>query len=777
MMRRVMVPSLAAAMVLSTVALPAAGQEDGSFTLTVLHSNDGESALLPDSYDFTGDEDLVDLACPGGAPAPGFADVPPANTHYAAIACGVERDVIFGVTASTYQPFGTLTRGQTASLLARALVDAGVELPALAGAPTFPDIGPPHGDNVRRLAAAEIIAGRTDGTFCTGDAVTRDQLASLIVRSLAYYRGSDVEPEGENPFDDVTSGPHVDNIVAASELGLVRGKGDGRFAPRDATQRDQAASLVMRLSGRIVGEDGQGGTARFVDFVKSLQDAAMGEDAGVLTISSGDNFLAGPEYTASVESYRDGGDFYDALVFQEAGYDAMIIGNHEFDFGPEGLAEFIGAFGEDGPPFLSANLDFSNEPVLDDLVDDGRIASSAVFEVEGREVGVIGATTESLATVSSPGDVIINDVLPAVEAEVAALEGEGVDLIILSSHLQDLDNERDLIAELSGVDAVIGGGGAEDIRDAYPFLIEDADGNDVPLVTTPGSYRDVGQLVLEFDADGDLVAVGDDSGLLAVPAFGPKDAATLANVEIPVAEALAGLAEQVIATTEVALDARTSTVRVREATLGNLMSDGLLAAARRLADDFGVDEADVALQNGGGIRSDSLFPAGPISVLDTFNFAPFGNIVSVDEVSAAELRALIEHGIGALPSVSGRFGQWAGVEFNYDVSLPEGSRITNAVVTRADGTEVNLVVAGVTNAAAGDFTIAGLNFTLGGGDGYPFDGDFTQLGAYTDQRALRDYLEGDLGGTVTAAQYPELDPGECTRFGPVGNGCDVTPLP
>ncbi|MGH6913235.1 MAG: hypothetical protein ACREH3_05965, partial [Geminicoccales bacterium] len=81
-----------------------------------------------------------------------------------------------------------------------------------------------------------------------------------------------------------------------------------------------------------------GGAARFVTLVKQQRDRAEGEGCAVLTLSSGDNFLPGPEFTASLEK---GVPFYDSMVISAIDYDALAIGNHEFDFGPDVLVDFI----------------------------------------------------------------------------------------------------------------------------------------------------------------------------------------------------------------------------------------------------------------------------------------------------------------------------------------------------------------------------------------------------------------------------------------------------
>jgi 5'-nucleotidase len=147
-------------------------------------------------------------------------------------------------------------------------------------------------------------------------------------------------------------------------------------------------------------------------------------------------------------------------------YNAICLGNHDFDFGPDVLAEFIReGFRRPGrPPYLSANLDFNGEPDLQDLYDNGIIAKSTVVRIRGEKIGIIGATTENLPFISSPRKVVVNDVLPAVKDVVNRLTGRGINKIILISHLQSINEDMALAAELSGIDIMVARGG-----DQYPF--------------------------------------------------------------------------------------------------------------------------------------------------------------------------------------------------------------------------------------------------------------------------------------------------------------------
>ena len=352
--------------------------------------------------------------------------------------------------------------------------------------------------------------------------------------------------------------------------------------------------------------------ARFAAQMKQMQAAAAEGGSGVVTLTSGDNFLASQELNVSLA--RDGA-LYDSVALSGL-YDAMALGNHDFDLGPEVTARFIEGF-DPAVPFLSANADFSGEPVLQALVDAGVLAGSAIVETGGQRVGVIGAVTPLLPNISSPRNVVISDVLAAVQAEVELLTAAGVNKIILVSHLQGVSEEVALVADLAGVDVVIAGGGDDLLRNEgdtcmpddepagpYPMLVADSSGTDVPVITAPGGYRCIGALTVVFDGDGNIVS---HTGRSAGVGFDvTPDAAVQSSVIEPLAAAVAEIDADVIGTSEVDLDGRRASVRTGSSNQGNLHADALRATAANLAAEFGTPAPDVAIQNGGGIRNDAV---------------------------------------------------------------------------------------------------------------------------------------------------------------------------
>ena len=542
-------------------------------------------------------------------------------------------------------------------------------------------------------------------------------------------------------------------------------------------------------------ESGFPGIARFVTALKNLKTASAGATItslcsageaswecsetdtttdGVITLTSGDNFLASKEFDISVNrNEADGSRYYDAIALSGL-YDALALGNHDFDFGPDVTATFINGF-DPAVPFLSANIDYSEEPSLVAAAEAGRLAKSTVVEYGDVSVGVIGAVTPQLRNISSPRNVVVSDVAEAVNAEAARLSSDGVNIIILVSHLQSVSEDLELVEQLSGIDIAIAGGGDELLSNDdstclpdeqpfgnYPMSRNNADGKAAYVITAPGGYRCIGQLTVGFDSDGDVIGVAGRS--VAVALDETPDAAVQSAVVEPLQAELSELESNVIGQSEVGLNGVRASVRTTETNVGNLMADATLWNAKRLARSYGAPVAQVSVQNGGGIRNDSVIPAGDITMSDTFDMAPFSNFIVVLEVPRETLHTLLEQAIDGLPSANGQFAQISGMNIVIDPSAEareinrdgdcsltgnEGSRLVSA--TLADGTEIvkdGAVVPG------DPVALATINFLANGGDCYPLsDIEAISLGI-TYQASLAQYISEGLGGQITAEDYP-----------------------
>jgi 2',3'-cyclic-nucleotide 2'-phosphodiesterase (5'-nucleotidase family) len=491
-----------------------------------------------------------------------------------------------------------------------------------------------------------------------------------------------------------------------------------------------------------------------------------------LTLSSGDAWIPGLFYGASAPAYGAVGRG-DVLIQNALGVQAIAFGNHEFDQTTSVLKDLISsASGYPGTafPYLSGNLNFATDTNLAALVvPDGQtpqansITGSVVFDVNGEKVGVIGATTPWLKTISSPGNVGISpapfsgtptpaelDALAAViQADVDALlaANPGLNKVILLAHMQQLNIEQALAERLRHVDIIAGGGSNTRLFDSndtarpgdstqgvYPIIKTDADGKPVAVVNTDGNYKYLGRLVLEFDAAGVIIPGSYDakvSGAYLTDAAGLAALEAEAFIDARVQGVVDSLRSVIVAqesewfgVSDVFLNGnRNPGVRSEETNLGNLTADANLAYARSL-------EAAVmiSLKNGGGIRNSigqSLVPTGSvdgkpellptaavfdaqgnvvkpeggISRNDIANALSFNNGLSLVSVTPGELKGLIEHGIAAGIN-QGRFPQVAGMAFSYDLSRPAGSRVVTLAVQDEAGNDLDIVVRG--GAVVGD---------------------------------------------------------------------------
>jgi 2',3'-cyclic-nucleotide 2'-phosphodiesterase (5'-nucleotidase family) len=495
-------------------------------------------------------------------------------------------------------------------------------------------------------------------------------------------------------------------------------------------------------------------------------------------------------------------------------FNAAALGNHEFDMGSAALADVIAADGAyPGAQFayLSTNLDIQHGSPLFPLVLEGggspmpnSVSAYVVAEVDGRQVGIIGATTPALNTISSPDASIVvmpedSDDLDALAAliqeDVDALEAQGINKIVLVSHLQQFETESALAALLSGVDIIVAGGSdkllADDedrLRDGdvaeapYPTMFMLADGKPVAVVSTAGSFHHVGRFVVTFDENGVIVPSSIDpseSGAFATDEEGVAAVLGQANKRVEdivanVASLLEGKLSTTFGITDVYLNGARGEVRTQETNLGNLTADANLWVAQSHDPDVAV-----SIKNGGGIRDnigdrdpdtgqpvppqgDLFRDTGEIAQLDIENSLRFNNSLTLLTVTAAELLTIAEHGVAATNegATPGQFPQIGGMACSFDPSQPAGSRVHTLVVTDNDGHVVDVVAQGGEVVGNPDRTIrlVTLSFLADGGDGYPFpdrervelaeglthEGKAVFAEPGTEQDALAEYLAANF---------------------------------
>lgn len=591
----------------------------------------------------------------------------------------------------------------------------------------------------------------------------------------------------------------------------------------------------------------------FISIVDHLED----QYANSLFVSSGDLVLPGPYLNAAADSSLQAAfqtaveEIYgleagsmsgitaasgrvETLLMDLADAAAVTLGNHEFDLGTGLIEAMIASVVNGGStadaewlgaqfPYLSANLDFSGDSALSGLATEEilsqdafkatleellagankpKLAPAVIAERGGEKIGIIGVTTQILESISSPGDVNVltggsNDMqalAKLIQPIIDDLEAQGVNKIILSSHLQQIQFEEELATLLDGVDIVIAGGsnslladqedqdrglfpGAGEPYDTYPIVTQDAAGNDVVVVNTDGGWRYVAELVVEFDEQGRVIADSIDensSGIYAstdeqvealwgdlVSAFAEGTKGNIANDLVgSVGEFVAEQDGNILGLTDVYLVGERAAVRTEETNLGNLTADANLWYAKQLDEDVVV-----SFKNGGGIRepignvvvegSDSEpnyqapsanpaigKPEGGVSQLDAASSLRFNNDLAIITITRSKLLEVLEHAVAAsAPGVTaGQFAQVGGIQYSYDLSQSAGERIQNAVIVNDDGSTNDVLAANgrLVGSAEETVKVVTLGFLADGGDGYPLGED-----SYQDRIDLMSAFEDD----------------------------------
>lgn len=371
-----------------------------------------------------------------------------------------------------------------------------------------------------------------------------------------------------------------------------------------------------------------------------------------LVVSSGDNWIQGPEYTvasdailAPVLGVPRTGRAHVALL-NALGVQAAAFGNHEFDMGTGAIASLLVAErGKGGTwpgarfPYLAANLDFTHDRNLAPLVGpDGaehrtlknKIAASTVVLVAGEKIGIVGATTPTLKHISAAGDVTIsppdsNDLAALaakIQTAVDRLSGQGVNKIILLAHMQQLAIERQLAGLLREVDIIVAGGSntiladnndhllpGDSATDTYPLTYPSASHHPVLIVNTDGDYTYLGRLVVAFDQQGviDTEALDDAvNGTYAADEKTMTDLGLSMSDAIPAVNDIAGAlstalmarAGTVCGRATVYLNGERGAIRTEETNFGTLVAQANLAYAQ--ATDPMVT---LALVNSGTVRA------------------------------------------------------------------------------------------------------------------------------------------------------------------------------
>lgn len=426
-----------------------------------------------------------------------------------------------------------------------------------------------------------------------------------------------------------------------------------------------------------------GGMARVATAIETRRSALEGAGFNVLTLDAGDQFQGSLFYTTFKGALA-------AELMNMIGFDAMAVGNHEFDDGPEKLAEFVDAVDF---PVLFANTNLANEPLLK-----GKIPSHIVKEIDGEKVAIIGVLAEDTAETSSPGDNV-----PFIQAEdilkkmVTQLEADGINKIVLLSHV-GINRDIAIAEAVDGIDVIVGGH-SHTLLDEYPTMAQAPNGKNVPIVQAYAYSKYLGELSVTWDDNGDVVEAEGAPWLL--DARVPEDKEMAALIEEKAAP-LEEIKAQVVGNSLGQINGDRNVCRAEVCSMGVLVAEAMLDRTK----DQGVQ---IVIQNGGGLRAS--IDEGEITMGEVLTVLPFQNTLATFELKGADVIAALENGLSQVEDVAGRFPQVAGMKYTWDPEAEAGSRVVSVEVMQEDGSFAALD-------PEATYGVATNNYMRGGGDGY-----------------------------------------------------------
>lgn len=518
-------------------------------------------------------------------------------------------------------------------------------------------------------------------------------------------------------------------------------------APASATAPEKDLVLVHTndVHGRIVEEKGRDKTTSVVGDAKLatvIENERAKKDQTTVVLDAGDAFQGLPISNSTKGEAR-------AEILNKMNYDAMAVGNHEFDFGLDEAKKYkqILKF-----PLLSSNTYVNGARLFE--------ASTIIDKdknVKGDEVVVIGVTTPETATKTHPKNVqgvTFKDPIPEVLNVVKEIQakakatGDDYKTYVVLAHLgvdtttpsewrgSTLADELSKSPLLKGKRVVV--------IDGHSHTVESKTYGDNVTYNQTGSYlNNIGKVTLK------------PNSLLGTPSLIKASETTnvVPNAEVKKlvdeikAKYDAENAVVVVKNSPVELSGTRENVRVRETNLGNVVADSLY--------EYGQtgfkNKADIAVTNGGGLR-ETIAKDKPITKGSVIAVLPFGNTISQISVTGKDVLAMFEKSLGSILQVdkagktvldengqpllepSGGFLHVSGAKVYYDTNLPSGKRILRVEVKNHDtGAYDKLDLAKTYYLTTNDFLAAG-------GDGYTMLGGAREEGPSMDE-AFKNYLE------------------------------------
>ncbi|MGQ7344090.1 cell surface ecto-5'-nucleotidase Nt5e [Streptococcus suis] len=534
-----------------------------------------------------------------------------------------------------------------------------------------------------------------------------------------------------------------------------------------STATDSIEAVIIHTNdvhGRILEEKGVIGDAKAAAVIEEERSKIE----NTIVVDAGDAFQGLPISNSTKGEDR-------ANIMNQVGYDAMAVGNHEFDFGMDQAIKYKETLNF---PLLSANTYVNGARVFE--------ASTIVDKtptVVGDEFVVIGITTPETATKTHPKNIEgvtfadpiteVNKVIDEVEARALADNRVYSNYIILA-HLgvdatTPVEWRGSTLAEALSQNSKLAGKRVI-VIDGHSHTVQSATYGDNVTYNQTGSYlNNIGKVTLKSEqllGEASLISAADTASVT------PDALITELVNEIKV-KYEAENAQVVIENNPVELNGERSNVRVRETNLGNAVTDAIYAYGQT---GFS-NKTSLAVTNGGGLRA-TIAKNQPVTKGDIIAVLPFGNIISQITVTGQQIQDMFTKSLSSalqtdketgkfildengapLFEASGGFLQISGATVFYDPTLPVKERV---------------LLIGILNPETGEYDdldlektyyLATNDFLAAGGDGY------TMLGGAREEGPSMDSVFADYLKTADLSAYADINP--YSRIIPVDSTLDT----
>lgn len=521
--------------------------------------------------------------------------------------------------------------------------------------------------------------------------------------------------------------------------------------------------ISLRLAGEFTDVE-VGGFPRVAAKIASLEQ----QHQHFLKLHAGDA-ITGDLYYSLFQGDAD------AHFMREVCFDAFVIGNHEFDDGDAHLANFLRTLRDDDcrTPVISANI----QPEIGTPLAENELwelfSPYVIHQLGEHQVGIIGLTVAQKTKQSSQplASTVLHDEVDTARFYIEELRQLGIGKIVLLTHY-GYDNDIALAQQLPEVDVIVGGDSHSLLGNFtevgltsdgdYPTMVTNLDGDPVCIVQGKDYSQVVGELIVHFSGDKvahcegrphllvgsnfnrNGVAVSDEdtheiqrfikqSATLSLVKPEPRLQSLLESYSVRIDELAAqsiAMVPERLCRMDPGIAREQSCGEATQSDLHSVVSEAFLRQSRH---------ADIALQNGGGVRTD--IPAGELSIAQVYQLLPFSNTLFHLEMTGDEIKQVLEDAIGYSLTPGGSLGAYphgAGIRFDVDLTAADNNRVSRLEVFQQGEWEPLR--------AEQSYIVVTNSFIASGQDGWATFADIVASGRYQDTyinyaQAFIDYVQ------------------------------------